>query len=202
MTSRPVTPVMRMAGAGASLCPVDESPFDNVLRTDDFARAQTLVSIGNFLQTYPPRMTLEQYIAGRRGDDGFSQTLVHLISHSIYPVTCYFLRHVVTHFSLKRVFEVLDAVSRNGVTGPKGDVIHVAVMRGELELIKRLVDMGFDLEAKDSKNQTPIFYLIQGQSHLIIHSFSLFFFFVFFIGHCMHHLIALRSRAQERTLSF
>lgn len=147
----------------ASTCALDESPFDNVLRTDDYARAQTLVSIGNFLQTYPPRMTLDQYMAGRRSDEGFSQTLVHLIRHSIYPVTSSFLQHVVKHFSLINVFAILDAVHKTGIQGPPGTVIHLAVMRGELDLIKRLVAMGFDLETRDSKNQTPVFYLIQGQ---------------------------------------
>lgn len=47
-----------------------ESPFDNVLRTDDFSRAKTMVSIGNFLQTYPPRLTLLKYIKGKSGDEG------------------------------------------------------------------------------------------------------------------------------------
>jgi hypothetical protein len=146
-----------------AVCPMDESPFDNVLRNNDFVRAQTLVSIGNFLQSYPPRMTLEQYMAGRRNDDGFSETLVHLIRHSIYPVTCSFLQHVVKHFSLSKVFAILDAVHKTGMTGPPGNVIHLAVMRGELDLIKRLLSMGFDLETRDSKSQTAIFYLIQGQ---------------------------------------
>lgn len=161
-TGPSVMPAVRQI-ARPAVCPMDESPFDNVLRTDDFVRAQTLVSIGNFLQSYPPRMTLEQYIAGRRNDDGYSETLIYLIRHSIYPVTCSFLQHVIKHFSLPKVFAILDAVQKTGMTGPPGNVIHLAVMRGELDLIKRLVSMGFDLESRDSKNQSAIFYLIQGQ---------------------------------------
>lgn len=198
--SQPVPPIVQVTRPVTSLCAMDESPFDNVLRTDDLTRAQTLVSIGNFLQTYPPRMTLDQYIAGRRGDDGFSQTLVHLIRHSIYPVTCHFLQHVVKHFSLSRVFEVLNAVSKNGVTGPKGCVMHLAVMRGELDLIKRLIGMGFDLEARDSKNQTPVYYLIQGQLFLI----SLFLppkILLWPSSHCMPHLMDCCSRAQAKIRS-
>jgi hypothetical protein len=48
----------------------NESPFDNVLRTDDLVRAKTMVSVGNFVQTYPPRLTLLQYIKEKPENEG------------------------------------------------------------------------------------------------------------------------------------
>ena len=143
---------------------VDESPFDNCLRTDDYSRAQTMLTSGiAFRETYPPRMTLDQYVCGRSGDDGFSQTLLFLVRKGIYPVTRAFLQHVVRHFSLTNVFELLNAIPDVRRVSPQGAVLHLAVLRGSLTLIKKLVEMGFDLEGKDSKGQTPLFYAIQGQ---------------------------------------
>ena len=146
---------------------LQESPFDNVLRTNDFNRAVNMLSSDYIVNSYPPRITLDQYMSGRRGDDGFSETLVHLIQHKIYRISVNFMNHIMKHFSPINVLKILNAVDPNNMTIIRNEatntLLHTACMRNNLDIIRCLVGMGFDFEHRDSKNQTPIFHLIQGQ---------------------------------------
>ena len=145
-----------------------ESPFDNVLRLDDISRANTLVSIHNFLHTYPPRLTLGKYFNGKKGDEGFSETLLLLIEHGIYPVMEDFLIHAMKHFQQDKLLKILEAMKEHGLSGKPGKVVHFAVKKGHLQVLK-IFDSVFklSLNAFDDKNQTPIFYFIEGDEREI-----------------------------------
>lgn len=121
-----------------------------------------MVSIGNFLHTYPPRLTLGEYIKGKVGNEGCTRTLLFLISSGIYPVTKDFLAHVMTHFKTDNILSILSAMKVPGFTGSPGNVLHLAVKKGNLQIVQQLVRMGFDVNQRDDKRQTPVFYFIEG----------------------------------------
>lgn len=161
-----------------------ESPFDNVLRTDDLQRAQRLVSIPDFLHDYPPKMSLDEFIAGKVENDGFSATLCLLIRSGVYSVTANFLMHVLEHFSDQNILEVLNSMKYDYSGSPK-KVMHYALRRAtrssvteavSLQIIQKLLDLGFDLNSLDEMNQSAIFYFVQGKcsnSHHLRYAFHL-----------------------------
>lgn len=151
----------------------DESPFDNVLRTDDLSRAKDMVSYIGFREKYPPRLTLEDFIRGKKGNEGFSETLLLLISSGIYRVTAAFLEHVILHFNEKNILMLLDSLpdlndTDTKISGPHGKVLHLAVRKRYIDVAKKLVSLGLNINERDDMNQTPIFYFIQGNdSHIL-----------------------------------
>ena len=173
-----------IAASVTPVCQTNESPFDNVLKVNDFTRAERLVSIPNFLHLYPPQTTLDQFMRGKEGDEGFSPTLCLLIESGVYNVTANFLMHILVHFSSENILTVLKSMKYDYQGTPK-KVMHFALRRAtkstipsevSLEIIEKLLNLGFDLNSLDDMNQSAIFYFIQGK-YSVIH-FLFFFFFL------------------------
>lgn len=175
-----------------SLCPLtiaqvsDESPFDNVLKSNDIRRATTLVSIQDFLITYPPRMTLDDFIVGKTGDEGFSETLCLFIHSGVYSVTTNFITHMLIHFKSENILTVLKSMKYE-FNGESKTVMHTALRRAtrptvpsdvSIAIIEKLLSLGFGLNSLDDFNQSAIFYFIQGKCSV---TFILLLLFIRFL---------------------
>ena len=73
----------------------------------------------------------------------------------------------MTHASVINILSVLSASKTHGFTGKPGKVIHKAVKKGNMEIIKALLCLGFDVNQLDDRKQTLIFHFIEGGLNVV-----------------------------------
>lgn len=143
---------------------LSKSRYDRALYMNDLQSAQVLVwssfHIDGHYQRHFPLLTLGHWVQGRPGDESFNDTLHFYLQNGIYEVKADFLEHVLDNYSNENVIKVFKSIQ--GYKEPQKSVLHKAIKRGLLLVVRTLVNVfQFDVDGLDDLGQSPIFYLVE-----------------------------------------
>lgn len=152
---------------------LSKSRYDRALYINDLQSAQVLVwssfHIDGHYQRHFPLLTLRHWVQGRPGDESFNETLLFYLQNGIYEVKYEFLEHVIDNYSSENVISVFKSIQ--GFRGPEKSVLHKAIKRGILFVVRTLVNaLNFDVDGLDDLGQSPIFHLVERKLYTLVFS--------------------------------
>ncbi|KAI1285292.1 hypothetical protein HDE_11760 [Halotydeus destructor] len=143
--------------------------FDDALLHMDIAKAERLHNNGQ-LRGHRSQLCLYQYIRDKKGDEGYSDTLVLLLREGIYDIKAMFVEYVLQEFPIHHVIKTIKAIEASSrCLEETGRVLHLAVGRMNVDvynatirlLLKSFTRNQVFIDIKDSSGRTALFYFIK-----------------------------------------